>query len=69
MGVVGAVKLVETSVIEAAARGEPGGGGGTGVAVCAAAAGRMSVVLLLDAEDAPLPVNPPRPPRFPLPPS
>jgi hypothetical protein len=66
---VGAVKLVETSIIEATARGEPGGGGGTGVTVCDAAAGRMSVVLLLDAEDAPLPFNPSRPPRFPLPPS
>jgi len=66
---VGAVKLIEASVIEAAARrGEPGGGGGTDVAVCTAADGHMSVVLLLGAEDAPLPLDLARPAPFPLPP-
>ena len=64
---MGAIKLIDAS--EAAARGgEPGGGGGTIVAVCAAAAGRMSVVLLLDAEDAPLTLDPAIPVPFPLPP-
>ena len=66
---MGAVKLIEASVIEAAARrGEPGGGGGTDVSVCTAAAGRMSVVLFLDAEDAPLTLDPAIPAPFPYPP-